>query len=319
MMLFNLYVFSQSKKAQIIELNFQVDSLKKELIKQKGIYDFEILAYKKIIKEKVSILENVQNNLEEEILTHIKLLKIIDSLNLRNEHLTYDKTDRILIDTIRTDNQFNHFDCVSYSCEIPYINKFQFSDSIRELVNQKCIEMINRIPSISSNWSYLKVKKDFFNCDEELKNWKENGMPGVCDKPIFYESYLDSLSNKKYISFLSRVSIGNCGTTSPINGYNSVNFRMSDSSFIVIPPNNLLKKILIEDVRDYYNKLPFLEDGGENFKYDIVKAISSWGTDKLTFYFQNDLLHLVFMDDASWGLSMNHEIPLHKLHSYLKL
>ena len=80
-----------------------------------------------------------------------------------------------------------------------------------------------------------------------------------------------------------------------------MNIRLSDYSTIEFVETKIGKEKLIEDVSNYYQSMPKInsDDYGQNWKYDVVKSISKWRIDDLTFYFDDNQLFLIFSDGAT--------------------
>ena len=98
-------------------------------------------------------------------------------------------------------------------------------------------------------------------------------------------------------------------------GYNSLNFK--NNKIITIPNSLSVKNKLIEEIKDYLLNNPLIDRDGN--KYPIINEIQQWNIDDLTFYFKNDSLRLVFVNEAHGVWNQTFDVQLPKLQQYLKL
>ena len=331
--LLNASLIAQSKKEQIIDLNYKIDSLtlitqsnKEKIISLNFKIDSLVFSFTDLKRNSDATIskQNVQISASviaiKELNIEVDVLKI--NLNKKNIELDSIKKslelakieeERLFFDTINAKVTYN---CYYYESDFPYIISSTTNDSIRKNINLLIREASFKIPSIMDNQDY----KSFRKCEEgdynhitslHLQHVTNDG----CDwcQSEFYSS-VTSIEQSNYISILFSVLYtagGNWGN----KGYNSLNLK--NNKIITIPNNLNVKKKLIEEVKDYLIYNPFNDTDGK--KYPILDEIQKWGIEDLTFYFKNNTLRLIFVNGAHGVWNQTFDIPLPKMQQYLNL
>ncbi|MDC1403624.1 hypothetical protein N8328_04390 [Crocinitomicaceae bacterium] len=304
--------FAQNKKEQIEILNFRVDSLNTVLAttRDNSAKDISILNDKiKKVRDELTNLQTSNNKLTKENdilkLDLGELSKENDKLKLGNSSWSFD--------TIHA--KVTH-SCYYYVSSFPYFISSTQNDSIRKKINSLIRETSFKIPSIMQNGDY----KNFRKCEEGDYNHliAEHGqhvLQSDCDwcQSEFYSS-VENIEQSNYLSILMRVDY-EAGGNWRHSGYNSLNFK--NNKIITIPNSLSVKNKLIEEIKDYLLNNPLIDIDGN--KYPIINEIQQWNIDDLTFYFKNDSLRLVFVNDAHGVWNQTFDVQLPKLQQYLKL
>jgi hypothetical protein len=323
----SISINAQSKKVQISQLNFRVDSIQQTLNEERkkcegSIYELnnqlskcnigmrdlkiELGIVNKNLKNKLIELDGVNQILENKTIELEKIAKSLELLKLKNSSWSFD--------TLRANDEHT---CYYYESHFPYIISSSLSDTSRKNINEKIRETSFKVPAVMNNEDY----KSFRKCDEGDYNHSkpEHNQHVIYDECSWCQSSFFSdvmnIEQSKYVSILMEVGYQMGGNWSH-QGYNSVNFK--NNEIIKIPSNPSVKNKLVEEIKEYLIKNPMIDEETGN-KYPILNEIMPWSIDDLTFYFKNDTLRLIFSNGAHGNSHQILDIPLPKLQQHLNL
>jgi hypothetical protein len=320
--------FSQSKKKQIEALNFKIDSINqviaKERITQKTtISSFENQDAKS--KQKVDSLNIEIKTVEYQISAELnekqkkeqEILRLKNEIKVQNDSLESLILSQIVkweIDTLNAPPKNTR--CFSFRNQpFLFINSAPVEDSIIKTINSGLEKLKSKIPELING-----AEKTSFIGD--CKDWLNK----LCDRPWIVYNEIEYLNTKKYFSVLQMTQLLYCGATWAASGYSSYNYNLKSGEEIIIMDNQQTRQIIKDEIKNHFEKLkttdPYFDTqfGKEIIQYDkILSEILNFPISKLTFYFNDDILSLVYYHYVDSWSNRKLIIPLPKLQQTLNL
>ncbi len=309
----SIYANAQSKKEQINQLNFKLDSINQTLNEERkksevSIYELnnQLSSCNMKLQDLNIELRELNQNVENKTIELENISTSLELLKLKNNRWSFD--------TLRANDEHT---CYYYEGHFPYIISSTLSDISRKKINEIIHETSFKVPAVMNNEDY----KNFRKCDEGDYNHSvpEHNQHVIYDECSWCQSSFFSdvinIEQNKYLSILMSVEYQAGGNWAHI-GYNSVNFK--NNEIITIPSNLSVKNKFVEEIKEYLIKNPMIDDETGN-KYPIINEIMPWSIDDLTFYFKNDTLRLIFSNGAHGNSHQILDIPLPKLQQHLNL
>ena len=302
----SLTSFCQSKKEQIIQLNFKIDSLFNNLSSLKSVTDSTTRVlngeiYRLIIQNATinNLFDSVKYTLEKKKKELDSTKKILDSV--------YNSGVKFKFDTI---NGSQTRACYYYFSDFPYLISSPYNDSTRKYINRLIKELSFSVPAIMQNQSYKKFKEcgnDYYYDKRTELNFQSE-----------FNSKILNIEHGRYLSILMEVFYyPGGGANWGHKGLNSLNIK--GDKIIIIPNNKKVKEMLISEINDYQKKTPMIESSYCGGVYQLSNQLIKWDITDLSFYFKNDTLRLIFNNGEHGLCNKNYDIPLPQLQNFLKL
>jgi hypothetical protein len=320
--------FSQSKKKQIEALNFKIDSINKVIQKDRFSQKSEISSLEiQESKTKYSIdslnleIKTVENQISAEL--NEKQKNEQEIVILRNEVIVQNDSLKSLIlsqivkweiDTLESPSKKTK--CFSFR-NGPYllIGSAPIEDSIIKTINKSLENLKSKIPELLNG----EEKTNFIG---DCKEWLNQ----LCDRPWSVSNHIESLNTKKYLSVLQISQLQYCGGNWAARGYSSCNYNLNSGQEIIIMDNQQTRQIIKDEIKNHFEKLKSTDPhfdtqfGKEIIQYDkILSEILNFPISKLTFYFNDDILSLVYYHYVDSWSNRKLIIPLPKLQQTLNL
>jgi hypothetical protein len=320
--------FSQSKKKQIEALNFKIDSINKVIQKDRYSQKSEISSLEiqesktkhsidslnleiKTVENQISLELNEKQKKEQEI---VRLKNEIDTNKDSLEDLIKSQIVKWEIDTLESPSKKTK--CFSFR-NGPYllIESAPIEDSIIKIINKDLEKLKSKIPELLNG----REKTNFIG---DCKEWLDQ----LCDRPWFVSNDIESLNTKKYFSVLQMSQLEYCGGNWAARGYSSYNYNLNSGEEIIIMDNQQTKQIIQDEIKNHFEKLettdPYFDTqfGKIIIEYDkILREILNFPISKLTFYFNDDILSIVYYHYVDSWSNRKLIIPLPQLQKSLSL
>jgi hypothetical protein len=303
---------AQSKKDQIIQLNFKVDSLSNCLSVLRNESDSMInvlnknLSLSRLQSDNLQVeLQHVNDQLQKRTIELDSVRKSLELLNLSRKIFVFD--------TIHSSKTYT---CYYYRSDFPHIISSMMDDSIRRDMNRLIKDMSFKVPAIMQNEDY----KNFRRCEEGDYNHSTQ----LHDKHVttqgcewcqsdFY-SQVFHIEQKNYLSIVMSVGYSAGGNWGHI-GYNALN--MKGNEVVTIPDNQTVRDIMLNEIEASLLKQPLIDLDGN--PYPILNEIRSWDIGDLTFYFKDNTLRLIFNNGALGIYNQDFDVALPRLQRHLKM